>query len=57
MTNEDIQYLKGWGISILIAIVKLVQQMPPKPSSSYADEGTLCHLAMLKFVVCGLETE
>ena len=23
--------------------VKLVQQMPPKPSSKYADEGTLLH--------------
>jgi hypothetical protein len=26
--------------------VKLVQQMPPRPSSSYADEGTLCHTIM-----------
>jgi len=26
--------------------VKLVQQMPPKPSSSYADEGTLLHNAI-----------
>ena len=32
------------------ASVKLVQQMPPKPSSSYADEGTLCHLAMEKLL-------
>lgn len=26
--------------------VKLVQQMPPRPSSRYADEGTLCHTIM-----------
>ena len=26
--------------------VKLVQQMPPRPSSTYADEGTLCHTIM-----------
>jgi hypothetical protein len=26
--------------------VKLVQQMPPRPSSRYADEGTLCHNIM-----------
>lgn len=26
--------------------VKLCQQMPPKPSSRYADEGTLCHNIM-----------
>jgi hypothetical protein len=26
--------------------VKLVQQMPPRPSSRYADEGTLCHSIM-----------
>jgi hypothetical protein len=26
--------------------VKLVQKMPPRPSSQYADEGTLCHTVM-----------
>jgi hypothetical protein len=26
--------------------VRLVQQMPPRPSSRYADEGTLCHSIM-----------
>jgi len=37
--------------------VKLVQQMPPRPSSRYADEGTLCHSIMEAVLTRDVEPE
>jgi len=37
--------------------VKLVAQMPPKPSSKYADEGTLCHNTIAEILEHGVNPD
>jgi hypothetical protein len=49
MTNAHSDIVGGSTAKRVIACpgsVQLVRQMPPRPSSKYADEGTLCHRIM-----------